>query len=318
MNRRNSIVAGIALTTGVVLAGLYWKRKQPKSKKIKLKNVHGASEPEYYFHLYLDTEKDDIKKMFSGVRYLILTGSKEDATMICEYFQKELYGNKEPAKPISKDDRYRLHLCGPFLITSIGIGGSSISILLQEITKLLAKAEADVQGYICVDRSFSSILPQGSCVVCGDALAEDLTKTTSVCVLGEEEKREIKLSSDLAEKICANYSGSTDVHVGTAMGAQSIAKTLGLSPMVPATKEERQSFQEDLKGENILIINETAHIFGAFCGHLDIDAVILSTVDKTLGENEVFDVKATKLEPVLDVLLQHAQKTGVLIAENEV
>ena len=102
------------------------------------------------------------------------------------------------------------------------------------------------------------------------------------------------------------------------MGAQSIAKTLGLSPMVPATKEERQSFQEDLKGENILIINETAHIFGAFCGHLDIDAVIISTVDKVLGQKENFDVKASKLEPVLDVFLQYAQNIGAFIPENAV
>ena len=65
--------------------------------------MHGAPNPDFYFHLYLDTINDNVEKIFRGVQYVVFTGSRSDAKNLVHYFQKTLLGKETEIKPISKD-----------------------------------------------------------------------------------------------------------------------------------------------------------------------------------------------------------------------
>jgi uridine phosphorylase len=92
---------------------------------------------DYLYHLGL-CKADAIN--FKTIRYVCIGGTNDRMKNFAE-----LCGTKfgQEVNSIGIHKRYVLYQVGPCLICSHGMGGPSISILLNEIAKLLKYAEAD-------------------------------------------------------------------------------------------------------------------------------------------------------------------------------
>jgi len=113
-----------------------------------LRNPHLLhSNVEHYFHLGLDSSSDVLSR-FSRVKWAIIVRSKSDVILVTKrllsefpHFREEK-DNGELPQPLGSTDRFYLIALGSVVVVSSGIGASSISILLEELTKLLVDAGA--------------------------------------------------------------------------------------------------------------------------------------------------------------------------------
>jgi uridine phosphorylase len=92
---------------------------------------------DFLYHLGL-TKED--AKTFSDIKYLCIGGTNDRMTHFAESFGKKF---DEEVTSVGIHKRYVIYRAGPILVCSHGMGGPSISILLNELAKLLKYAEAD-------------------------------------------------------------------------------------------------------------------------------------------------------------------------------
>lgn len=92
---------------------------------------------DFLYHLGL-TKLDATK--FKDIKYVCIGGTNDRMTNFAQTIGKK-FGFA--VKSIGMHKRYVLYHVGPCLVCSHGMGGPSISILLNEIAKLLKYAEAD-------------------------------------------------------------------------------------------------------------------------------------------------------------------------------
>ena len=92
---------------------------------------------DFLYHLGLT--KDDALA-FSDIKYVCIGGTNDRMTQFANSCAQQ-FGEKVQSVGIHK--RYVIYKAGPILISSHGMGGPSISILLNEVAKLLKYASAD-------------------------------------------------------------------------------------------------------------------------------------------------------------------------------
>lgn len=97
-------------------------------------------ENDYLYHLGLGKEN---ALDFSHVKYVCIGGTNDRMTKFAEQVAKTLDLPASDVKSVGLHKRYVIYLVGPVLVCSHGMGGPSISILLNEIAKLLKYANAD-------------------------------------------------------------------------------------------------------------------------------------------------------------------------------
>jgi len=102
---------------------------------------------EHYFHLGLNSSSPLLAK-FGRIKWVIFVKTKSDVQLVArrilhefQEFIEEKDGNELP-QPIGSTDRYYMLQIASIIIVSCGIGAPSVSILLEEITKLLVDAGA--------------------------------------------------------------------------------------------------------------------------------------------------------------------------------
>eukprot|EP01084_Bolivina_argentea_P126032 223224_1 len=102
---------------------------------------------EHFFHLGFNSSSP-ILAQFNRIKWVIIVRSKSDVKLVAQrilnefpQFKQEKDGNELP-KPIGSTDRFYMIKISSILIVSCGIGAASMSILLQELTKVLVDAGA--------------------------------------------------------------------------------------------------------------------------------------------------------------------------------
>lgn len=114
-------------------------------------------EEDYLYHLSLAKRDDNLKKMFGDVKFICLGGSPKRMFHFATYI-KDVIGHNLPVgvalDNISEpSDRYAMYKVGPVISVNHGMGCPSLSILLNELIKLIHYAE-------CKDVTFFRI---GTC-----------------------------------------------------------------------------------------------------------------------------------------------------------
>jgi uridine phosphorylase len=94
-------------------------------------------EQDFLYHLGLTKEN---AKSFKDIKYVCIGGTNERMSEFAQKAAKKFGFNVES---VGIHKRYVIFHVGPILVCSHGMGGPSISILLNEIAKLLKYAEAD-------------------------------------------------------------------------------------------------------------------------------------------------------------------------------
>eukprot|EP01083_Nonionella_stella_P054819 144693_1 len=101
-----------------------------------------------FYHLGYNTSMD--LSRFSGVKFVLMMGSRTRAREVAEQLVT-LHGfpkSEDFGSPLGDTERYNMFQAGPVICVSHGMGYGSVSILLHEITKLLAAAGAHGVTYI--------------------------------------------------------------------------------------------------------------------------------------------------------------------------
>ncbi|KNC82679.1 uridine phosphorylase [Sphaeroforma arctica JP610] len=193
---------------------------EQRQRIIEIQNPHISSLPnDFLYHIgYAST--DDLVSLFSDVKYVFTGGSSGRMQKFANSL-KEAAGVKLPTgaqlADLSTTDRYSLFKVGPVLSVSHGMGMPSISILLHEITKLLAYAGATGVSMVRMGTSGGVGVEPGSVVVTTTAVNGSLEPFQRCTILGEEVKRTSEFNDDLGDLIASCWDEDTPIVRGKTM-----------------------------------------------------------------------------------------------------
>ena len=151
-------------------------------------------ETDFLYHLGLT--RDDAQS-FSDVKYVCIGGLDERMTNFAKSFGKK-FGEKVESIGIHK--RYVIYRTGPILVCSHGMGGPSVSILLNELAKLLKYAKADAI-WIRMGTCGGIDVAPGTLCISSESLNGALEPYHQTIVLGERIRRPALFDSEAAKQI---------------------------------------------------------------------------------------------------------------------
>jgi len=255
--------------------------------------------PDYYYHLGL-TSALPLKAMFGDVRFVILSGSPVRAQETALKLQEAL-GVRVPTgcslAPIGKTERYSLFKVGPVLSVSHGMGKPSISIMLHELTKMLAAAGVlDKTTYIRVGTSGGVGVEPGSVIVSSGTVNGALEPSFPVIILGKTVQRPCVIRPELVKEILDTAAGATyPVLSGVTCATDDFYEGQGRldGAIAEYTLEDKMAFLAQCHARGIKNIEMESDAIVAFCTKLHIPcAVICAAIVNRLQGDQVMSTPA--------------------------
>jgi len=287
--------------------------------------------PDYYYHLGLSSSAP-LREQFGDVRFVLMQGSSVRAAETIRKVQVALnipLPVGTALSPIGKTERYSMYKCGPVLSVSHGMGKPSISILLHEITKMLAAAGVlDKVTYIRVGTSGGLGCDPGTVVVSSGTVNGALDPNFPVVVLGQTIYRPCRISSEIVEDIMS-ASSEAAAAAGSSSGSSSkeIKTISGLTmatddfyegqgrldgAICEYTLEDKMDFIRKAHAAGVKNIEMESDAIVAFCTKLHIKcAVICATiVNRLLGDqvNSTPEQLVSYSDNAVNVAIRYIQK----------
>uniref|UniRef100_A0A914C475 Nucleoside phosphorylase domain-containing protein n=1 Tax=Acrobeloides nanus TaxID=290746 RepID=A0A914C475_9BILA len=164
--------------------------------RVKISNPFlDSNEPDFLSHFGITCTKE-ICQYFNDVKFVCMSGSHGRIQLYAETFHRE--ARICLSENLSKTDRYVMYKTGPVLWVNHGMGIPSLSIMLNELIKLLYYAEATDVTFIRVGTSGGIGVEPGTVVVSSGVLNELLEPVLILHVMGEV----IKLDAILDKNLC--------------------------------------------------------------------------------------------------------------------
>nr|ACO14582.1 Uridine phosphorylase 1 [Caligus clemensi] len=157
------------------------------------------------YHLGLSFTKEELKDNFGDVRFVCMGGTEHRMEGFAHYIFKEL-GIKLPIgsclENLSKrSHRYAMYKVGPVISISHGMGVPSMSIMMNEIIKLLHYAGAKDLIFIRIGTSGGIGHDPGTVVVTRQPVNPDLSTDYTLTTLGKVRRFPSPLDQDLAREL---------------------------------------------------------------------------------------------------------------------
>lgn len=259
------------------------------------------------YHFGLTTDMD-LKKMFGDTKFVCMGGSPVRAEKFARKVAEELgvTFDADGLRPIGKTERFNVYKVGPVISASHGMGMGSLSVFLNEITKLLYYAKCGDVTYFRIGTSGGIGLEPGSVVVATQALNAEMKPTFEQHELGERHYYPTDLNPDLAKEL-ALTKRKFKVVLGKTMGIDSFYEGQNrLDGALPPsfTKKEREIYWQLAKERGVRNMEMEATKFAAFCIRAKIRAALVCStlIDRLKGDQ----VDATPEE--LEEWSDHAQE----------
>ena len=154
-------------------------------------------ENDYLYHLGLGKEN---ATDYSNVKYVCIGGTNDRMSKFAEQVAKTLELPASDVKSVGLHKRYVIYLVGPVLVCSHGMGGPSISILLNEIAKLLKYANADA-CWIRMGTCGGINVNPGTVVISSQSLNGALEPFQETIVLGKKVQRPAVFDDQLTQNL---------------------------------------------------------------------------------------------------------------------
>ena len=191
--------------------------------------------------------------------------------------------------PIGKTDRYEIYKVGPVLMANHGMGMPTTSILLHEVTKLLAHAGAKDPLYIRMGTSGGIGAEAGTVVVTTEGVNGMLSPTYALPILGEMVER---------PSIFDDAAGAEIMGAGESIGIPMVrGKTMGTDcfyegqarldgAICEYDESAKMSFLQKAHDVGVRNREMESPVFGAFTHRLGIRAacVCVSLLDRLKGD----------------------------------
>lgn len=277
----------------VVTQLLFHRASSARRSVITLANRHKPNGTDAFFHLGLtDADAHD----FSDVKFVCTGGSAARIRLFAEKAAEALAdcpGVNVPfgftPAPIGKTDRYEMYKVGPVLIANHNMGMPTTSILLHEVTKLLAHAGAEDPVYIRMGTCGGIGVEAGTVVVTTEGVNGMLSPTYALPILGEMVERPSLFEGALVEEFLAT---------ARSLGVDSVAgKTVGTDcfyegqarldgAICDYTDADKMAFLQRCFDSGVRNMEMESPVFGAFTHRLGIRAacVCVSLLDRLKGD----------------------------------
>lgn len=248
------------------------------------------------FHLGINSQ-ENLKETFGDVEFFCTGGSAKRIRLLAEKLASELplsvtgipFGSA-PA-PIGSTDRYEMYKVGPVLMVNHGMGIPSTSILLHEVTKLLAHAGAKDPAYIRLGTSGGIGVEPGSVVLSTEGVNGMLESEYTLPILGQMVKRSTMLDEGLRESIAEAQRGSEQeswIMSGKTMATDCFYEGQGRldGAICEFDEHEKMEFLNRAYETGVRNMEMESTVFAAFTQKLGIRASVccVTLLDRLLGD----------------------------------
>lgn len=237
----------------------------------------------------------DLKKEFGHIRFVILGGTNERmetvANSIAESFWPVPLGQK--LVPIGSTTRYVLYRTGCVLCASHQMGMPTLSILLNEITKLLSEAQAKDVVYIRLGTSGGIGLEPGTIVLTEQTVNGYTEPYYELVSLGKLTKMQTEISKDVLENLLSVSTKSKyPVVKGKTMSVDTFYEGQARldGAICEYNDEDKSNFIKFLHSKNVANIEMESLLLSAFCHKLGIKHGVICVViiDRLKGDQVHF------------------------------
>ncbi|XP_046847046.1 uridine phosphorylase 1-like isoform X2 [Xenia sp. Carnegie-2017] len=246
---------------------------------------------------------------------------KKFANFIKEKLQLAGFAGDKEVSNLSRTDRYVIYKIGKVLTVSHGIGVPSISIVLNEIIKVLSYAGANEVVFFRVGTSGGLGTEPGTVVITKKAVNGSMEPKYENMILGKRFYYPSDLDSKLASQI--QFCSQTDVDFPVIYGDTMCASDFyeGQARLDGAfcefNEQEKMTYLKDIKKAGVCNIEMESLCFAAMCRKAGISAaVVCVTLVNRLKEDcvtlspedhEEYQLRPMKL--IIPYIINHLLKT---------
>lgn len=271
-----------------------------------------------YYHLGFNSSQD-LKSMFGDVKFVLFGGSNERMETIAHEFAKTFFPLPlgSTLTPIGSTTRYHMYKVGPILTASHQMGMASFSILVHEMTKLLAASGATDVVYLRIGTSGGLGLSPGTVVITNQSMNGLLTPTFELISLGKRHEYPSTLHPDVIEglKKAAEQNNVSNVVIGNTMSVDCFYEGQGRldGALCEYNSEDKFEFIKRAEAVGVKNIEMESLMFGAFCARAGIKAgvICITLVDRTKGDQVSYthDQYTAWLDSSLNIVKRYVANT---------
>ncbi|KAI8423753.1 hypothetical protein MSG28_012777 [Choristoneura fumiferana] len=267
---------------------------------LRLRNAHLKQlDCDVLYHLGLDTSTD-LRAMFEDVKFVCMGGTKHRMREFAIHMCRVLGVEETKLLNLTKHaHRYAMYKVGPVLSISHGIGIPSMSVVLQEVLKLLHYAGSRDPVFFRIGTSGGLGVPPGSVVVSAWGLSGTLEKSYDVPVLGKIRKLPSFFDERLCQEVAAAASGDGySTYIGGTMAADDYYRGQARldGPLCDYTEAEKMAFLRTLSELGVRNIEMEATAFAGYTREAGVRAadVCVTLLDRLQGD-QVTSSKSTMM-----------------------
>ena len=260
---------------------------------VTTRNDNPRSDPDALFHLGLSSEMD-LKEMFGDVKFFCTGGSAKRIRLFAEKLADALPGyvpfGSSPV-PIGSTDRYEMYKVGPVLMVNHGMGIPSTSILLHEVSKLLAHAEAEDPVFIRLGTSGGIGVEPGSVVLSTEGVNGLLKSEYTLPVLGKLVTRPTQLDKSVRDDIADAQKGTEQedwIMSGKTMATDCFYEGQGRldGAICEYNEDDKMAFLKEAYACGVRNFEMESTVFAAFTQKLGIRAAVccVTLLDRMHGD----------------------------------
>lgn len=257
------------------------------SKLLQLKVDH-------LYHIALDTEQHDLQTMFGDVKFVCFGGQVSRMERFTSFVIHELGlqpgTGDTPTNYAAGTDRYALYKAGPVLAVSHGIGIPSLSVVFNEILKLVHYAK-------CTDVTFFRIgtcggvgLEPGTVVLTEKAVDGAFQPFLSTTILGKKVQRPAYVEKPLLEELLSCSENTDDFKTVTGITMCTDDFYEGQARLDGAfcdfDEEDKMKFLNNVKANGVCNIEMESLGFLAMCNHAGVPGAVacVTLLDRLKGD----------------------------------
>jgi len=268
----------------------------PQCGKIELCNPHINSDYEdVLYHIALSNKGQDLKEMFSDVKFVCFGGSPTRMHKFAEFLVKELQIKIPAGQTLYNiahgSDRYVLYKVGAVLSVSHGMGIPSLSIIFHEMVKLIYHAGCTDVVFFRIGTSGGLGLDPGTVVITEEAVDGLLRPYMEVQTLGEVVQHPSKLDQNvLGELFFLADPDSDDFMVVTGKTMCTTDFYEGQARLDGAfcdyDEDKKMAFLKRAHSEGVTNIEMESLCFAAYCYRARIRGAVLcvTLLDRLKGD----------------------------------
>ncbi|ESO96561.1 hypothetical protein LOTGIDRAFT_115853 [Lottia gigantea] len=253
---------------------------------------------DYLYHLDLETSKLDFKKEFNDVKFVCIGGSPTRMLKFAKFMSKQLTGNiEEPRNYAKGTDRYCLYKAGPVLIANHGIGTASLSVVLNELFKLLFYAQCSNVIFLRLGTCGGIGVEAGTVVITDKAVNGELEPIFSYMKLGKRINSPTYVDSDLANEIYNCCKDNFNVARGTTCSVDCFYEAQGRldGALCDYFENDKQDFIKRLQDKGVINMEMEGLGLFSYCHRVGFKAAMIAV---TIVNRLVEDVPTSEIDVI--------------------